>query len=467
VRVPPNDELMERAVLGAILQEPQHAYDDVVESGLKVSDFYREKHQEVFRVIEKLRGRGEPVDVLTVHAELNAAGVADKVGGAAYLNELWDSVPNPRHAAKYAAVLRNKSLIRQMIAISHDAAGKGYEEAGDFPELIGELQSKLISLATADLRRPFRGGAEMVKLVLDEVERRQSLGNGISGVPSGFTDLDYNFTKGFQPGSLVIVGARPAMGKTAFALSMATNAAMEHGRSVAVFSLEMDATELGLRLLAARASLNVQSLRSNGYKPSVADWERIMVATQAISRSRLFLDDSAPLRPSEIGAKCRQIHHRHGLDLVIVDYLQLMGHDGKIDSREQQISSISRALKLLARDLGICVIALSQLNRELEKRADKRPTLSDLRESGAIEQDADIILFLHREGYYRDLRGAAGDGQVGASPTDATAAELIVAKQRSGPTGIVQLTWQAWCTRFDNRLPDARPYSAPMQTRLT
>lgn len=453
MRVPPFDDRAEQAVLGAVLLN-EGALGDALEV-LAADDFYRDAHRIVFEAMRTIDARRGTVDIVTVGEALQRAGQLEAVGGIGFLDGLQASVPNVAAVGHYARLVKQKSLLRKLIASCHETAGEGYDQTGDFEEIVARAQNRIIDIAQSSVSKPYVDAKTAVTEAFADLERTWNDPEQLQGVPTGFADLD-QMTLGLQRGNLVIIAARPAMGKTAFVLNLAANSSIRGHKSVAVFSLEMSTTEIAIRLLCAEASRTrplkpVSSLevRRPGARLGKDDHDALSGAADELARARLFIDDTAGLRTSEVRAKCRRIQASRGLDLVIIDYLQLMSHDGRADSREQQISSISRALKMLAKDLKVPVIALSQLNRELEKRPDKRPALSDLRESGAIEQDADVIMFLHREEYFRK---ETGQGDVAAP--DQNLAELIVAKQRSGPTGTVRLNFYRDATLFLDRIDE-------------
>ncbi|GIW45960.1 MAG: replicative DNA helicase [Candidatus Binatia bacterium] len=436
-RLPPQSLDAEQSVLGGILLDTG-AIDRAVEL-LSAEDFYREAHRKIFRAMLALSQRGEPVDVVTLANELTAEGCLEEVGGTAYLVELAERVPTAANLAYYARIVREKAILREVIQAATELAASAYEaRPGEVDDFLDRVEHRIFEISERRVRPQF---AKMNDLMLTAVHTIESLYERrglITGVPTGFVDLD-RLTSGLQPADLIIVAARPGMGKTAFALNVAVNAAQQANVGVAVFSLEMSKQQLALRMLCSEAGVDSHNVRT-GYLAS-GDFQKIVHAADRLSRLPIFIDDTPGLSILELRAKARRLKREQEakLGLVVVDYLQLMRGHERTDNREQEISSISRSLKALAKELDIPVMALAQLNRQVESRADRRPIMADLRESGAIEQDADLILFLFRPWVYEKKKDNEHD------------AEVIIGKQRNGPTDIVKLTYLPEYTRFENR----------------
>lgn len=435
-RVPPQNLEAEQSVLGGILLD-HRAIDRAIEI-LDPNDFYREAHKKIFRAMLALNQRGEPVDVVTLSNELAVEGQLEEIGGAAYLAELAEKVPTAANLAYYARIVREKAVLREVIAASTELAARAYEmRSGEVDDFLDQVEHRIFEISERRVRPQFATMNDLMFTAVHTVESLYERRGLITGVPTGFLDLD-RLTSGLQPSDLVIVAARPSMGKTAFALNVAVNAAQEGGVGVAIFSLEMSKQQLGLRMLCAEASVDSQQLRT-GFL-SGQDFPKIVAAADRLSRLPIYVDDTPGLSVLELRAKARRLKREQEakLGLVIVDYLQLMRSHERMDNREQEISSISRSLKALAKELDVPVMALSQLNRQVEARSDRRPVMADLRESGAIEQDADVILFLFRP-YVYDKNA------------DEHEAEVIIGKQRNGPVDVVKLTYLPQYTRFENR----------------
>ena len=442
-RVPPHDIDSERAVLSALLLDNTAIH--TVYTEIKSADFYHPNHAALYQAMVALRDEGTPVDLHTLSDYLNRHKLLDQIGGPVMLAELADYEATAANVEHYARIVSDHAKKRSMIRAATEVVEAGYESAEASDRLIDFAESKIFEISQESARETFRSLQEEMQSTFDYVEALMGRGGELTGVPTGFKELDEK-TGGLQPGELIILAARPSMGKTALALNIARNAAVNHGRKVAVFSLEMTAQSLVLRLLSSEAELDASKFRS-GYI-STHDHTRLARAAGQLQDADLWIDDSGTITVLEMKAKCRRMKAERGLDLVIVDYLQLAHADGRSERREQEISEISRGLKALAKELEIPVIALSQLNRGPENRTgrDKRPMLADLRESGAIEQDADVIAFIYRdEVYNRDDESVRG------------LAELIIAKQRNGPTGTVELTFQSRFARFLDRSGDEIP----------
>lgn len=434
IRVPPQFVEGERAILGGLLIDNE-ALPKVV-STLEVEDFYREPHRRIFQAMSDLSDKGEPVDWVTLTAALKREGLLDAVGGPAYLTELVDAVPSAANILHYARVVKEKSLLRQVISAATDISTKCYQDQPDIDEFLDEAEQIIFRIGESRIQAGFVHVQDLMKSGIKTVETLYLRKEHVTGVPSGFKDLD-EMTAGFQPSDLTIIAGRPSMGKTSLALNVAMYAAMEASIPTAVFSLEMSKEQIALRILCAKARVNLKSLRT-GYLNWDREWPRLAAAAGIISEAPFFVDDTPAINTLEIRAKARRLKKERDLGLIIVDYLQLMRGPSKSDSREQEISEISRSLKALAKELNVPVIALSQLNRKVEDRPNKRPQLADLRESGAIEQDADVILFIYRDEVYNKSEDNPKKGE----------AELIIGKQRNGPIGVVKAHFNAAYSTF-------------------
>ncbi len=430
-RLPPQDVDAERSVLGAMLIEADSLNE--VATSLVPEDFYRPAHRLIFEAILALFDRNEPIDEVTVRGQLNATGFLADCGGGAYLAGLSDSVPTAANIGHYAQIVRDRSMGRRLISAATAIATEVYEGKASVELLLDEAESKIFEVTSKRSTRAFLPLKEVVKDAFKLIEKRYERKEAITGVPTGFIDFD-KMTAGFQPADLIILAGRPSMGKTALALNMAQHAALRAQTSVALFSLEMSAEQLVMRMLTSEARVDASRLRGGFLKDS--DWPKLAKAAGALAEAPVYIDDTGALTILEMRAKSRRLQAEKGLGLIIVDYLQLM--HGRAESREREISEISRGLKALAKELSIPVMALSQLNRSLEQRQDKRPMLSDLRESGAIEQDADVICFVYRDEYYNEESEQKGE------------AEIIIGKQRNGPTGTVHVRFMNEYTRFEN-----------------
>lgn len=435
-RLPPQDLEAERSVLGAMLLESSAVADAAQK--LEPEHFYRPAHARVFEAVLSLFERNEPVDEVTVGSELAAQGHLESVGGVAFIATLTESVPTAANIAYYARIVRNRALSRRLINAATEIASTGYEGAQPIDDLLDQAESRIFEITSARDQRNFAPLKEVVKSAFKEIEKRYEKKELITGVPTGFLDFDKK-TAGLQPSDLIIVAGRPSMGKTALALNMAQYAAVQAKVPVAVFSLEMSKEQLVMRMLCAEGRIDSHRMRGGFLKDT--DWPKLARAAGRLAEAPVFIDDSGSLSILEMRAKARRLQADKGLGLIVVDYLQLMRGRSSSEGREREISEISRGLKALAKELAVPVVALSQLNRSLEQRQDKRPMLSDLRESGAIEQDADVICFVYRDEYYHPDSEAKGT------------AELIVGKQRNGPTGTVQLRFFNEYTRFENAAP--------------
>jgi replicative DNA helicase len=433
-RVPPHNLSAEESVLGASLLS-RDAIGAVSEQGLRPEDFYRPAHQHIFDAIRALYATGAPADTITVADELRRAGLLDQIGGTEVLHALQNATPAISNAAHYARIVQDTALLRRLIHVAGDIAEMAYGEPDDVTKAVDEAESKVFKVADDRVTDTTQLLSESIKGVMDRLEETFARGDSITGTATGYDDLDA-LLSGLQPSTLNIVGARPAMGKTALGLGIATHVAQKTALPVLVFSLEMGHHELTQRILSSEAQVDSMKIR-NG-RLSESDWALI---GRAIGRLEvpLFLDDNPRVTVMEIRAKARRMKARHGgLALIVIDYIQLMSGGETAENRQLEVSEISRNLKILARELAVPIVALSQLSRNLESRGEKRPMLSDLRESGSLEQDADVVMFLYRDEVYN------------ADSPDKGSAEVIVAKHRSGPIGTVRLVWRGQYTRFDN-----------------
>ena len=438
-RVPPQAVDVEMAVLGAMLLE-KGAIAKVIEI-LDDSSFYKPAHQRIFAGMIALFERSEPVDLITLIEELRRRGELEKIGGEYYLTELTTRVTTAANVEYHSHIVLEKALMRQLIASSSEVATRAYNATEDPLDLLDEAEQKIFQISEQRMKKSFISMNTAVHSTMELLESIHGKHSGVTGVPSGFTELD-NYTGGFQKSDLIIVAGRPSQGKTALVLSVARNASILHDIPVGFFSLEMSSQQLVLRLICAEARVDAHSVRT-GRLPE-DEWRKLSTSVGKLYKAKIFIDDTPALTALEIRAKARRLKVEHNIGAIIVDYLQLMQGPKNVQSREQEISTISRSLKALAKELNIPVIALSQLNRALEQRGDKRPVLADLRESGAIEQDADVVLFVHRP----EMFGIDIDPET-KEPTEGLA-ELIIGKQRNGPTGAVRLAFVKQYARFEN-----------------
>ena len=437
-RVPPQAVDVEMAVLGAMLLD-KGAIAKAIEI-LDDSSFYKPAHQRIFAGMVALFEKSEPVDLITLVEELRRRGELDKVGGEYYLTELTTRVTTAANVEYHAHIVLEKALMRQLISSSSEVVGRAYSETEDALDLLDEAEQKIFQISEQRMKKSFISMNTAVHQTMEMLESIHGKHSGVTGVPSGYTELD-NYTGGFQNSDLIIVAGRPSQGKTALVLSIARNASIFHEVPVAFFSLEMSNQQLVLRLICAEARVDAQSVRT-GRLPE-DEWRKLSTSIGKLYKAKIFIDDTPALTALEIRAKARRLKVEHNVGLIIVDYLQLMQGPKNAQSREQEISSISRSLKALAKELNIPVVALSQLNRAVEMRGDKRPVLADLRESGAIEQDADVVLFVHRP----EMFGINVDEN--NEPTEGMA-EIIIGKQRNGPTGSARLAFIKQYARFEN-----------------
>ena len=441
LRVPPHSLEAEQSVLGGLMLD-NSAWDTIADA-VSAMDFYRRDHRLIFAAIGELAERNEPSDAVTVSEQLERKGELEDAGGLAYLGQLARETPSAANIRAYAAIVRERAMLRELIRIGGEIATSAYQPEGrDASQLVDEAERQVFEIAEQGKRRG--AGFQPLKRILgktiDRLDELQKNEGDVTGLASGFKDFD-SMTAGLQPGDLVIIAGRPSMGKTSFAMNIAEHAAIGASASVAIFSMEMSAEQLSFRMISSLGRVNQSNLRRGRF--SDEDWSRINSAVTVMSKARIFIDDTPALNPTELRARARRLKREHGLDLVVVDYLQLMQVSGTVENRATEISEISRSLKALARELEVPVVTLSQLNRSVEQRTDKRPVMSDLRESGAIEQDADLIAFIFREEVYNKDTPRKG------------VADVIIAKQRNGPIGDVHLTFLGEYTKFENYMPDA------------
>jgi len=442
LRVPPQSIEAEQAVLGGLMLAPD-AFDRIADL-LTDNDFYRRDHQLIYRAIRELAERSRPYDAVTLGEWFESQGLAEQVAGGAYLVELASTTPSAANITAYAEIVRDKAVLRQLIDVGTNIVNDGFQPEGrDSSELLAKAEQEVFAIAEAGARgrSDFTSVHKALSEAFDVLQTRYASGGSVTGLPTGYTEFD-DMTAGLQPTDLVILAARPSMGKTTLALNMAEYAAMRTKKTVAVFSMEMSASQLALRLISSVGRVNATRLRTGQLEDE--DWSRVTSAIRMLREVKVFIDDTPALSPEVLRSKARRLKREHDLGLIVIDYLQLMAVPGNQENRATEISEISRSLKALAKELNVPVIALSQLNRSLETRTDKRPVMADLRESGAIEQDADLIVFIYRDDYYNKEN----------SP-DKGLAEIIIGKQRNGPTGSIKLKFFGEYTRFDNLAHDS------------
>lgn len=439
-RVPPQNIEAEQSILSAILIE-NNTLPEVIEN-LSEKDFYREVHRKIFTAMVDLFERNEPTDLITLTNILKERGQLESVGGASYLAELVDTVPMATNVVHYAKIIREKATLRNLIERAASITGRCFEDRGNVEDILDFAERSIFDISEDKIRPAFHSLADILNDTYKAIE--DAVGNKVlvTGVPTGYRGLDEK-TSGLQPGDLVVIAGRPSMGKTALALNIAQNAGIEIGVPIGIFSLEMSKEQLSLRMLSAEARIDSSRMRGGFLKER--DLARINRAAGVLYDLPIFIDDSPAISVLEIRAKSRRLKMEKGLGLIIVDYLQLMRGRASAERREVEISEISRSLKALAKEINIPVVALSQLNRKVEDRSNRRPVLSDLRESGAIEQDADVIIFIYRDEVYNKEENNPNKG----------IAEIDVAKQRNGPTGTVRLAFLDYCTRFEDLAPEA------------
>jgi replicative DNA helicase len=440
LKVPPHSTEAEQSVLGGLMLD-NAAWDRIADT-LNEADFYRRDHRLIFSAVHALADSSQPFDIVTLSEYLTSRAELEEAGGLGYLGDLAHNTPSAANILAYAGIVRERSVVRQLIAAGTEIADSGFNTEGrGVAELVDEAERRVFEISDRGARRA--GGFAAVRDVLVNVMERITLlyesSNPITGVSTGFSDLDEKLS-GLQNSDLVIVAGRPSMGKTAFAMNLCENAAIKSRLPVAVFSMEMPAEQLTMRMLSSLGRIDQQKVR-NG-KLTDEDWPRLTSTMSLLNEAEIYIDDTPALTPTELRARCRRLKREKNLGMVLIDYLQLMQVPGTKENRATEISEISRGLKALAKELNVPVIALSQLNRSLEQRTDKRPVMSDLRESGAIEQDADVILFIYRDEVYNE------------DSKDRGKAEIIIGKQRNGPIGRVMLTFRNQFTRFENFIPE-------------
>ncbi|NMB33171.1 MAG: replicative DNA helicase [Clostridium sp.] len=432
-RIPPQNIQAEQSVLGALLLDKE-VLSSVTEV-ISGQDFYRDDHKEIFEAVIDLYERAEPIDLITISEQLKARGTLDSIGGLEYLAYLANSVPTTANAKHYAGIVEEKSILRKLIRVSSEIVNMGYEASEEVSYVLDKAEQSIFDVMQ---KRNTQGFALIKEVLVDTFNRLEELYNNkghVTGIPTGFSDLDFK-TSGLQKSDLVLIAARPAMGKTSFVLNIAQHVAIHGGVPVAVFSLEMSKEQLVNRMLCSEAMVDSQKIRTG--KLDDNDWQKVARALGPLSDAPVYIDDTPGISVTEIRAKCRKLKIEKDLGLIVIDYIQLMQGRGRGENRQQEISEISRSLKILAKEIDVPVLTLSQLSRAPEQRADHRPILSDLRESGAIEQDADIVMFLYRDDYYNP------------ETEKKNIAEVIIAKHRNGSTGVVELAWLGQYTKFAN-----------------
>ncbi|WP_026561612.1 replicative DNA helicase [Bacillus sp. J37] len=432
-RIPPQNIEAEQAVLGAIFLQPSSL--TLASELLIPDDFYRAAHQKIYNAMLELSDKGEPVDLVTVTSELADVNLLEEVGGVSYLSDLANSAPTAANIEYYGKIVEEKSILRRLIRTATTIAQDGYSREDEVEVLLSEAEKTIMEVAQRKNAGAFQNIKDVLVQTYDNIETLHDRKGDVTGIPTGFIELD-RMTAGFQRNDLIIVAARPSVGKTAFALNIAQNVATKTDENVAIFSLEMGADQLVMRMLCAEGNIDAQRLRTGSLTPE--DWGKLTMAMGSLSDSGIYIDDTPGIRVGDIRAKCRRLKQESGLGMVLIDYLQLIQGNGRTDNRQQEVSEISRSLKELARELKVPVIALSQLSRGVEQRQDKRPMMSDIRESGSIEQDADIVAFLYRDDYYDK------------ESENKNIIEIIIAKQRNGPVGTCSLAFVKEYNKFVN-----------------
>ncbi len=423
----------EQSVIGSMIID-KHAIAKVMEN-LEEIDFYRDSHKTIFRAILEMFKNDMPVDLVTLLEYLKSTDMLEKAGGVTYITELSASVPTTANLSAYIKIVSDKSTLRKLIKASTSIIEESYNKQDKVENVVDVAEKKIFNIAENRTSKDFEVLSDVLERGFLEIEKIFNNKGEITGVGSGFNDLDA-MTSGFQPGDMILIAARPSMGKTTFALNIAEHAALKEQKSVVIFSLEMSKEQLAYKLLCSEANVDMLKLRTGALEDE--DWENIARATGPLSKAKVYIDDSAGVTVMEMRSKCRRLKLEYGIDLIVIDYLQLMSGDGSADNRQQEVSEISRSIKALAKEMECPVIALSQLSRAPEQRADHRPMLSDLRESGSIEQDADLVMFLYRDEYYNK------------ETEDKNIGECIIAKQRNGPVGTVKMAWLGQYSKFGN-----------------
>ncbi|MEG0255185.1 MAG: replicative DNA helicase [Vagococcus sp.] len=442
-RIPPQSIEAEQAVLGSVFLDSESIVEAM--EYIEAKDFYRRSHQTIFQIMIDLNNRNEAIDAITVKEQLEQKKMIEDIGGVSYLSELTLSVPTAANVGYYAQIVEQKALLRNLIQTATDIVTSGFEQDEDVESILDEAERKILEVSEKRNRSGFLAIADVLGESINQIERLSQQGESITGLPTGYHALD-KMTAGLQPEELIILAARPAVGKTAFALNIAQNVGTKTDQSVAIFSLEMSAESLVNRMLCSEGLVEASHLKTG--QLSDEEWDNIIVAMGSLSKANIFIDDTPGIKISEIRAKCRKLHQEQGeLGLILIDYLQLIEGTGR-ENRQQEVSEISRQLKKLAKELKVPVIALSQLSRGVEQRQDKRPVLSDIRESGSIEQDADIVAFLYREDYYR-----SEDGEDEEPQETNNVIEVIIEKNRSGARGTVELLFIKEYNKFSSLSP--------------
>ncbi|WP_195973039.1 replicative DNA helicase [Clostridium thermobutyricum] len=423
----------EQSVLGAMLIS-RNAIAPAAEK-LEEEDFYRDSHKVLFRSIVEMFKRDMAVDLVTVLEYLKSTDVLERAGGVTYVTEISSSVPTTANLSSYIQIVQEKSTLRKLIRASNEIIEESYNKQGEVESVLDKAEKRIFDISEKRTTSDFESLGTVLERGFIEIERLYNNKGEVTGVSSGFKDLD-DKTSGFQKGDMILVAARPSMGKTTFTLNIAEHAALREGKSVVIFSLEMSKEQLAYKLLCSEANIDMLKLRTGNLEPD--DWDRIARATGPLSKAKMYIDDTAGVTVMEMRSKCRRLKMEYGIDLIMIDYLQLMSGSSGSDNRQQEVSEISRSIKALAKEMECPIIALSQLSRAPEQRADHRPMLSDLRESGSIEQDADVVMFLYRDEYYNKDTEEKNTG------------ECIIAKQRNGPVGTVKLAWLGQYSKFAN-----------------
>ena len=439
-RTMPHDDVAEQSVLGGMLLS-KDAIADVVES-LRASDFYKPAHETIYEAILSLYGHGSPADVITVADELKKRGELTRVGGASYIHTLIASVPTAANAQYYAEIVKEHAIMRRLIEAGTKIAQLGYANETEVDTLVDQAQAEIYAVTDGNAKEDYVSFSEALEETINEIDANSNRPDGVYGVPTDFIEFD-ELTGGLHGGQMIVIAARPGVGKSTLALDIARSASIHHQMTTVFFSLEMSRTELAMRILSAEGKISMGRLKKGDL--DTEGWTNLATLQGRIDSASLFIDDSPNMTLMEIRAKCRRLKQRNDLKLVVLDYLQLMSSGKKVESRQQEVSEFSRSLKLLAKELDVPVIALSQLNRGSEQRTDKRPMVSDLRESGSIEQDADMVILLHREDMYNPDSERVGE------------ADMIIAKHRGGPTRTIPLAFSGKYSRFNNMANEAPP----------
>lgn len=439
-RTMPHDDVAEQSVLGGMLLS-KDAIADVVES-LRASDFYKPAHETIYEAILSLYGHGSPADAITVADELKKRGELTRVGGASYIHTLIASVPTAANAQYYAEIVKEHAIMRRLIEAGTKIAQLGYANETEVDTLVDQAQAEIYAVTDGNAKEDYVSFSDALEETINEIDANSNRPDGVYGVPTDFIEFD-ELTGGLHGGQMIVIAARPGVGKSTLALDIARSASIHHQMTTVFFSLEMSRTELAMRILSAEGKISMGRLKKGDL--DTEGWTNLATLQGRIDSAPLFIDDSPNMTLMEIRAKCRRLKQRNDLKLVVLDYLQLMSSGKKVESRQQEVSEFSRSLKLLAKELDVPVIALSQLNRGSEQRTDKRPMVSDLRESGSIEQDADIVILLHREDMYNPESDRVGE------------ADMIIAKHRGGPTRTIPLAFSGKYSRFNNMANEAPP----------